>query len=348
MRSRFCVAAPDAPLPRLSMRATSRMWPSASFAKTVPPLDWSDRVSLFQPGTEPSRELLVQREASLGYRIQADGIGPAYFATLRIPLLEGREFSRRDDGRAPGVVIVNQSLARLLWPNQNAITQRIAWPSLVGPPRPPVTVVGVVADHRYTSLTVPAAPLLYYPVLQDYDGRTTIVARAKGSDANALRALERAVHDVDPSVPTSGAMTMDDRMAASVWQQRMLATWLGGFGVLALAMSLIGMYGIVSQSVLQRSRELSLRIALGASRRRLIGTVVGESIGIAIVGLAIGAPLAVFGTNLAQSQLAGMEPGRVEGWLIAAVLLAIAVLAASYLPARRAADLNPADALKSD
>jgi predicted permease len=321
---------------------------SASFAKTVPPLDWSDRISLFRPGTEPTRDALRKDMSSLGFRVQADGVGPAYFSTLRLSLLKGREFTAADDSSAPGVVVVNQSLARLLWPDGNVIGQRISWPSLDGPARKPLTVVGVIADHRYTSLTTQAAPLLYFPVLQAYDGRTTVVARARGKAGEALRALERVIRDIDPGVPTTGSMTMKQRMAATVWQQRMLATWLAAFAVLALGMSLIGLFGVVSQSVLQRGRELSVRMALGASPRAVVASVVGESVAITLGGLAVGAPLAAIGTSLARRQLVGMDGGQLEAWTLSAVVLSAAILGASYLPARRATRLNPADALRCD
>jgi hypothetical protein len=263
-------------------------------------------------------------------------------------LLKGREFTEADDASAPGVVVVNESLARLLWPDGNVIGQRISWPSLDGPARTPLTVVGVIADHRYTSLTTQAAPLLYFPVLQAYDGRTTVIARARGNEGEALRALERVIRDIDAGVPTTGSMTMKQRMAASVWQQRMLASWLAAFAVLALGMSLIGLFGVVSQSVLQRGRELSIRMALGASPRAVVASIVGESVAVTLSALAVGAPLAAIGTSLARRQLVGMDGGQLEAWTLGAVVLSTAILGASYLPARRATRLNPADALRCD
>ena len=321
---------------------------SGAFAKTVPPLDWSDRVSLFRPGAEPPQAVLRDRQLEIGFRVQLDRVSPGFFRTLGIPMRGGRDFTTADRAGAPGVAIVNESLARAFWPTQDAIGQQLSWPALTGPRRPPLVVVGVVGDHRYTSLTTAAAPLLYVPVLQAYDGRATIVARAAGDPGDALTALTRDLHDIAPGVPTHGAMTMRQRMAESVGQQRTLAFWVAAFALLALAMSAIGVYGVVAQSVTQRTREFSLRLALGATPRRVIGFVIREAIGIATTGLAVGIPLALaFGSALRHS-LAGMDARVIEAWIASAVLLAASVLLASYLPARRAATADPADALRCD
>ena len=321
---------------------------STAFAKTVPPLDWSDRVSLFRPGAEPPQHELRDRQLEIGFRVQMDRVTPGYFRTLGIPMRRGRDFTTGDGPGAPGVAIVNESLARTLWPGLDPVGQRLSWPSLTGPPRAPLVVVGVVADHRYTSLTTAAAPLLYVPELQAYDGRATIVARAAGDPGDARRALLRALHDVDPTVPVYGATSMRQRMAASVGQQRTLGFWVAAFALLALGMSAVGMYAVVSQSVAQRTRELSLRMALGATPRRLMAFVVREAGLIAAAGLVAGVPLALAFGSLLRDPLQGMEWRTAEAWIGSAGLLAATVLVASYLPARRAATMNPADALRCD
>jgi predicted permease len=313
----------------------------ASFAKTVPPLDWSDRVSVFEPGTEPSPAELRARSLTLGYRVRADGIAPGYFTTMGIRLLAGREFAGSDDESAPGVIVVNEAFARDYFKTENPIGRRISWPPWDGPTRAPVEVVGMVADHQYTSLLGAPEPLMYFPVLQRYDGRATIVARVRGTETAALQAIERAVRDADPRVATTNPMTMRSRMGDTVWQQRMLATWLAAFGLLGLTMSIVGLYAVISQSVAQRTRELSLRLALGAPAPRLRRAVILEGVVLALLGVAAGIPLAIAAMRV--SSIDGTGP---IAWIFSLVVVVIATVAATYLPARRVARLNPAEALK--
>lgn len=320
---------------------------SASFGKTVPPREWSDRVSIFEPGSEPPRQELRDHEMELGYRVQLDRVAPRYFATLGVPLLRGRDFARGDDATAPRVAIVNESLARTFWPGADPIGRRISWPSRQGPARPPLRVVGVVADHRYTSLTTAAAPLLYVPVLQAYDGRATVVARGAHGTEEALGALRGVFRDVDPDVAVFGMTTMRERMSDSVWEPRTLAAWLAAFAGLALVLALVGIYGVVAQTVARRTRELSVRLALGAPPAGVVRSVVGEGAFLAGMGLLAGTPVAGTGYRLAVDQLAGMDAGGWGPWVLGAVLLFATALAASWAPARRAA-VNPADALRSD
>jgi predicted permease len=325
----------------LAELAEERSIESASFAKTVPPLDWSDRVSIFEPGKEPPPDVLHAQSLTIGYRVRADGIAPSYMKTMGIRLLAGREFTIRDDASAPGVIVVNEAFARDYFGTANPIGRRVSWPPWDGPPLPPVEVVGVVADHQYTSLLGAPEPLMYFPVLQRYDGRATIVARVRGGETATLQAIERAVRDADPRVATTSPMTMRSRMADTVWQQRLLATWLAAFGALGLTMSIVGLYAVIAQSVAQRTRELSLRLALGAPAPRLRGAVILEGIVLALLGVAAGIPLAIAAMRVSSSD--GTMPAA---WMFSLVVVVIATVAATYLPARRVARLNPAEALK--
>jgi predicted permease len=314
---------------------------SASFAKTVPPLNWSDRVSIFEPGEEPSPEELRAKSLTIGYRVRADGVGPHYFSTMGIRLMAGRGFTAQDNESAPGVIVVNEAFAHDYFKSANPIGRRISWPPWDGPARAPVEVVGVVADHQYTSLLGTPEPLMYFPVLQRYDGRATIVARVRGSESAALQAIERAVRDADPRVATTNPMTMRARMAGTVWQQRMLATWLAAFGVLGLTMSIVGLYAVIAQSVAQCTRELSLRLALGASAPRLRGAVIFEGLVLALLGVVAGIPLAI-----AAMRVSSIDDTTPAAWVFSLGIVVIATVIATYLPARRVARLNPAEALK--
>jgi hypothetical protein len=277
-------------------------------------------------------------------------VAPAFFKTLGVRLLAGREFTTQDDTAAPGVAVVNQALAQLFWPNQSPIGRRIAWPALYGeaPPHRVVEVVGVVADHQYTSLTVAPSPTLFYPVLQQYDGRATLVARTRGTTREAQSALRSAVHDLDPSLPISGEQTMTERMQASLWPQRLLAAWLGVVGVLALVLSFVGLYGVVAQIVGQRARELSVRLALGASPGRVVRGIVREGIVLMLFGVGAGVPLAYLAVTRVRTQLEGIPASPGFAALLAVGVIAAALLLATLLPARRAVDRNPVDALRAD
>ena len=333
----------------MSRLATEPSFASFTFAKTVPPRDWSDRIRVFRDGEQPSLQE-VWANPGLGHKVYGNHVAPDFFRTLGIRLVAGRAFTMRDDAAAPLVGVVNESFARMMWPGESAIGRRIAWPPDASEPRPTrvLEVVGVVADHQYTSLTVTPSPTIYYPVLQEYDGRATIVARTTGRPADALAALRRAVHDVDPSLPVTGDQTMTQRMQASLWSQRLLAVWLGVVGALALALSFIGLYGVVAQIVGQRARELSVRLALGASPGRVVGAIVREGALVMLLGVAAGVPLAYVAVTRVQAQLDGMQASPAVAALLSAGAIGVTMLLATLLPARRVASLSPVDALRAD
>jgi hypothetical protein len=283
----------------------------------------------------------------LGERVSLGVITSGFFETLRIPLVAGRDFGEEDRDGAPLVAIVNQELAKRMWPGKPAVGQRIVWPPWTGPPRAPLEIVGVVADSKMGSLTEPAPPTLYVSLAQNYDGRNTIYVHSNNPGA-ALKDVRRAIAALDPALPTYGAATMTERLESGLWQQRMAAQWIIAFGATALALCALGLYGVVSHSVAGRSRELSVRLALGASSGGVARIVLRDGMRLAIAGLAIGA-LAFALTGAATARL--VEGVRVIGpaapALIAATLGAVMLLAC-YIPARRAARMNPADALRSD
>ncbi len=304
------------------------------------------REPIFYPGQEPPPELLHGRSWAYGLWVDVNNIGPKYFQTLGIPLVEGRDFTDRDRAGAPGVMIISQKLAKRLWPNQSAIGQRIAWPEWNGPKRPPFEVVGVAADAKYRSLIGDAPLLMYVPALWNYRGRTYVLFRAASNPAGMIADVERAIRQVNKDVPVFGSQTMAQHTAESLWQQRMAATWIGAFSLLALAA--VGLYVVIAQSVGQRTRELGIRVALGAAPDGISRLVIRQGMTLAAVGMAIGIPAALALDGVMGRLLPGLNGRDPASFAAIAILLAAVMLGACWIPARRAARVDPVIALRCE
>ncbi len=305
------------------------------------------RVSIFHPGEEPSPEVFHGREMELGTRVSLGVVTEGFFETLRIPLVTGRDFAAADRDGGPLVAIVNQELARRMWPGQPAVGQRIVWPPWSGPQRAPLEIIGVVADSKMGSLIEAVPPTLYVPLGQNYDGRNTIYVHSS-NPASALRDVQRALARLDPGLPTYAAATMPEYLAAGLWQQRMAAQWIIAFGVTALVLCVLGLYGVVAHSVAGRAGELSVRLALGATTGGVTRLVLRDGVRVALAGLAIGT-IAFALTGRATARLVdGVQTVGPAVPALLALILSAVMLLACYLPARRAARMNPVDALRGD
>ncbi len=318
---------------------------SASLAKTVPPNDWSDRVSIFYEGQAPPQEALRGRD-DLGLRVDANIIAPHYFRTLGIPLFQGREFTDRDKEGNPYVAIISEKLAQKLWPGQSAIGRRIAIPFYSGPARPSVEIIGVAKDTKYRSLMTEAPLLLYLPESQNYDGRATVVVRTSTDATAFVSAVRNEVNGLDKSLPLFAVKTMSDQIASTLWQQRMAAGLIGIFGLLALVLAAVGLYGVIAHSVAQRTQEIGIRMALGATSTDVLKLIVKEGLALAATGVIVGVAAAFACTRLMSSVLYRVSATDITTFVVASALLAIVALAATYIPARRAAKVDPMIALK--
>jgi len=269
-----------------------------------------------------------------------------YFRAMNVRLLQGRLMSASDDSLAPAVAVVSEKMAREVWPGQDPLGKRIA---LLDPDEKGWrTIVGVVSDVREAGLDEEARWQMYYPVQEGPPNRVALVARTGLPGAEILAALRRAVREVDPHQAVFSATTLDELISASLIPRRSITGLITAFGALALLLAVIGVYGVVSYGVTQRTRELGIRAALGARRSELLRLVLREGLMLGLVGTLIGVAGALALTRLLGALLYGVTPGDPAAITLAAVLLLIPVLGAALIPARRAARLNPVDVMRAE
>jgi predicted permease len=266
-------------------------------------------------------------------------IGPDYFRVMKIPLIEGREFGQSDTTNTPRVAIINQTAARRFWPGQSAIGRRV-----IGG-RPPdeqtSVVVGVVKDSKYRRLTEEVRPAVFIPFFQRYRGDMTLHVRTTGEPAAMVAAVRGEVQALDASLPVFNTRTLEEQKTNSLYTSRMAATLLTMFGLLALLLAAVGLYGVMAYTVNRRKREIGIRMALGAQDGEVCRLVMVEGTAIMVIGLLLGLGGAVAGTRLVESFLYGVRPVDPIAFAGAALLLAAVMLLANYLPARDASRTDP-------
>jgi predicted permease len=283
----------------------------------------------------------------------------AYFTALGIPVIRGRALAPTDDASAPPVVLVSDALARKYWPGEDAVGKRLKW-GLATSEAPWMTIVGVAGDVYDGPLGSTPFPHVYVPYAQIADeeldmgpasnssfGRSLVAAMRSSRDpADLLRAATAEVRAIDPSLPITDVATMEERLAQGVAPQRFAMAVLGGFAAVALLLAAVGLYGVLAIGVTQRTRELGVRLALGASRGAVFRLVVGQGVLLAGAGIAAGLLAAFWATRAMASMLYGVSAHDAAAFVAAPLLLLLAAGLASYLPARRAAGVNPVDALR--
>ena len=271
-------------------------------------------------------------------------VSPGYFGLLSIPLVAGRDFTARDAEGAPGVVVVNETMARKFWPGQDPLGKsfRLA----AGEGGRVVQVVGVAKDSKYRTLGEEPTPHLYTPFAQDYDAGMTLLVRAEGDARRAMGGVRAALLTLDRDPQGFFPRTLREHMSVALAPGRIAATLFSVFGALALVLASLGIYGVVAYSVSQRTRELGIRMALGAGREDILRLVVGRGAPPVLLGLALGL-LAAFGlTRFLSSLLFGVTPADPVTFAGAPLLLLGVALLACYVPARRAAKIDPVEALR--
>ena len=271
-----------------------------------------------------------------------------YFVAVGQPLVRGRGFTRQDRPGAPLVAIANETLARRLWPNEDAVGQRIRIVSEPGDPGVQREIVGVAKDARYTSFGAEVGPFLFLPTLEVFGRAETLHLRVVSNATTVLDQIKTLVREIDPNVIPDNSQTMRDAMSSAMVPAQIAQAVLGVSGVLALLLATGGLYGLVCYSLQQRMKEIGIRVALGASRASVFRLIVGSTVRLAVIGAAIGAALASAAMQLLASLLVGVSPSD-PLTLAGVVALTVAVtLAAGYAAARHGLNVDPAIVLKHD
>jgi putative ABC transport system permease protein len=270
-------------------------------------------------------------------------VTPGYLRAMHIPLLGGREFDERDVRTSPMVALVNESMARQFWPGEDPIGKRFRMGDTKGPWK---TVVGVVGDVLHKGLDAPHSIQVYLPNTQFTDSMVVLVVRTSNDPRSLAAAVRSAIAVLDPQVPISEVATMDEVVSASVANQRFGALLFLLFGAIALVLTAVGIYGVISYGVTQRTHEIGIRLALGAGRREVLSMVVSEALEPALLGAALGLSAAFGLTRLLTRLLYNVKPS--DPLVFAGVLLLLigVALLASYIPARRATRVDPIVALR--
>ena len=272
--------------------------------------------------------------------IETNRVGVGYFRTMGTRLVAGREFDATDRAGGLPVVVVNQAFVDRYWRGLDPIGRRVGIGGATN------TVVGVVATGRYHSLDEPPTPFVFFPLSQLYAGGVALVVRTAVPALDLVEPVRRQFAAVDPAVPFLDPQTLEEFTGAAVFVQRAVAWLLAAFGGLALVLAAMGIYGVMSHGVAQRTREIGIRGALGAGRREITGLILGQGARMTALGLATGAAAALGVAQLLRHQLLGVQPTDPITLASIALLLGAVALAASYLPARRAAAVDPATALR--
>jgi putative ABC transport system permease protein len=274
-------------------------------------------------------------------------IGANYFKTLGISQLKGRDFTERDDNNAPGVIIVNQAFARKFFPNEDAIGKHIK-PGISTYEGDPLMreIVGVVADVKNRNLNSAVEPAYFVPEAQVPFNQMTLVVRTTNDPRGLITSAQREVTAMDKELPVFSIKTMDDYIAASIAAPRFNTTLLAIFAAVALILTIVGLYGVMSYSVAQRTNEIGIRMALGAQTRDVLRLIVSQGFKLVLLGLTIGLAGAFAVTRVISSLLFGVTTKDPLTFVAVAVLLAFVALLACYIPARRAARVDPMEALR--
>jgi len=312
---------------------------AASLARRVPLTRSGMRMSVGIEGHTPADDKPINFDMNI--------VGPRYCATMRLPLVAGREFTANDNAAAPPVVIINEAAARTYWPNQNPLGKRL----IIGAPgrKPqPVEIIGVTGPSRYRSLTEAFRPGMLLPAAQNYVSDLSLHLRSAGDPTLLIESARRELRALDPQLPATRIRTLEEQRRNSLYSERVTALLLSAFGGLALLLAALGIYGVMAYAVTQRTREIGVRMALGACAGDVLRLMLSQGARLIGAGLALGLAGAFAATRLIKSFLYQVSATDSMTFVLAALLLTTIGLLACYIPARRATKVDPLTALRNE
>jgi putative ABC transport system permease protein len=277
-------------------------------------------------------------------------VTPHYFESMEIPLLKGRDFAETDTKRTPNVAVINEAFAHAHFPDEDPLGHRL---SLQGQFRDPLLIVGVVGNVRNFGLDEQPTPEIYYPYLQDplretYDRSMTLVVRTKSDPAAMAEGLRTELLSLDKTLPVYALKPMTEYLRDSLSRRRFNMVLLSVFAAVALLLAGVGIYGVISYSVAQRTHEIGIRVAIGAHAGEILKLVIGQAMLLTMTGIALGLVTAFALTRLMQSLLFEVSPTDPLTFAVISVILTIVALVACFVPARRAMKVDPMVALRCE
>jgi len=301
------------------------------YASTLPLSGVSNSQAFVKEGSEQSRV------------VESNAVGPHYFETMGIRLLRGRGFDAA--GQYHAVAVVNAAFARAFWPGEDALGKRI---DLQGESGMPIEVIGIVATGKYASVTEAPTPYIYRPMAQDYSSTATFHIRTKTSPGAMLSSLSKAIESYDASLPVFDAKTMEDQLAFTVAPYEIVALILGLFGLLSLVIAFAGLYGLIAYQTAARTREIGIRMALGANPRDILSLMLNEGLRLVLLGVAAGVPVSIAVALLISKFLFGVPPLDLETYIAVPLLMGIVAGSAITIPAFRSMSIDPWGALRTN
>jgi putative ABC transport system permease protein len=276
-------------------------------------------------------------------------ITPNYFSTMRIPLLQGRDFDARDEAKSTPVVIINEALARQTFPGENPIGKHIKPGISVGPGEAAMReIIGVVGNVKFSDLASEWLPESYVPVAQLPFGSMTLVVRSTQDAHAVVKMMTETVQSMDPDMPAYAPKTVAEYLEGTLSVPRFNTVLLALFAGLAMLLTAVGLYGVISYSVAQRTHEIGIRMALGAKPQDMMRLIVGQGMKLGLIGVGIGFAVAIALTHFLSSMLFGVSSTDPVSFAGVICLLMVVVLVACYVPARRAMRVDPMIALRHE
>ena len=324
----------------------------------LPGVQWASLVDhvpvSFMGGTRSSIEIEgYQPVANEDMQINAVLAGPRYFTNMRIPFVQGRDFEERDREGAPCVAVVNEAFGERYFRGSNSLGKHLMkYGGAPNVPKIPCEIVGVIRDNAWQALEKEVHPFYALALQQTGRKQFTLVANTAGDPTSLIGSVRNTIRELDPKIPVADVQTLGDYFSVGLYPFRMLAAVMGGCGVMALLLATLGIYGIISYSVAQRTRELGIRVALGALQKDILRLVIGQGMTLVFIGLALGLLLSFALTRVLTSSLfeidlplpvSATDPLTFAG---VTILLAFVALLACYIPARRATKVDPIEALR--